>query len=157
MAINFGRGRNGEGTADTGSFALPAPPGPVAGLTAFIDQGSEFEGKLNFKDTVRIDGRFVGEISSENTLIVGETGEIEAKIRSQVVEVSGIVTGDVAAVRKLILHKTARLDGNVETAALVMEDGAIFNGRLTMSGGGAREARAKKGAEPGQGGAPKPA
>jgi hypothetical protein len=47
------------------------------GLSAFIDQGSEFEGKLSFKDTVRIDGRFRGEISSENTLIVGETGEID--------------------------------------------------------------------------------
>ena len=53
----------------------------AGGLTAFIDQGSEFEGKLSFKDTVRIDGRFRGEISSENTLIVGESGEIEAAIR----------------------------------------------------------------------------
>jgi cytoskeletal protein CcmA (bactofilin family) len=156
MAITFGRGKNGEGTGDTGTSSMPAPAGPVAGLTAFIDQGSEFEGKLNFKDTVRIDGRFIGEISSENTLIVGETGEIEAKIRSQVVEVSGIVTGDVVAVRKLILHKTARLEGNVETAALVVEDGALFNGRLTMSGG-AREGRAKKPGEAAQGGAPKPA
>jgi cytoskeletal protein CcmA (bactofilin family) len=106
-----------------------------SGLTAFIDRGSEFEGKLSFKDTVRIDGRFVGEITSENTLIVGESGEIEAKIRSQVVEVSGVVTGDVIATRKLILHKSARLEGNVETGALVVEEGACLNGRLTMAAG----------------------
>ena len=57
-----------------------APPSSGGGLTAFIDQGSEFEGKLSFKDTVRIDGHFTGEITSENTLVVGETGEIEANI-----------------------------------------------------------------------------
>jgi len=66
---------------------------------------------------------------------VGESGEIEAKIRSQVVEVSGVVTGDVVATRKLILHKSARLEGNVETAALVVEEGACLNGRLTMTAG----------------------
>jgi cytoskeletal protein CcmA (bactofilin family) len=134
MALTFGRGRNGEGGGEAGA---PGPLFPAinsgTGLTAFIDRGSEFEGKLSFKDTVRIDGRFVGEITSENTLIVGESGEIEAKIRSQVVEVSGAVTGDVVATRKLILHKTARLEGNVETSALVMEEGASLNGRLTMA------------------------
>jgi cytoskeletal protein CcmA (bactofilin family) len=136
MALTFGRGKIGEGGGDMGtSIPSLAPMSSGSGLTAFIDRGSEFEGKLSFKDTVRIDGRFVGEISSENTLIVGESGEIEAKIRSQVVEVSGVVTGDVTATRKLILHKTARLEGNVETAALVMEEGASLNGRLTMATG----------------------
>ena len=144
MALTFGRGRNGEG----GEGGISAPSFPTtssgSGLTAFIDRGSEFEGKLSFKDTVRIDGRFVGEISSENTLIVGESGEIEAKIRSQVVEVSGVVTGDVVAARKLILHKTARLEGNVETAALVVEEGASLNGRLTMTTGPSEGRKAAK-------------
>jgi cytoskeletal protein CcmA (bactofilin family) len=146
MALTFGRGGKGEGGSEFGALSPSLPTtSSGSGLTAFIDQGSEFEGKLSFKDCVRIDGRFVGEISSENTLIVGESGEIEAKIRSQVVEVSGAVTGDVVATRKLILHKTARLEGNVETAALVMEEGASLNGRLTMAAG-AREGR--KGARP---------
>jgi len=135
MALTFGRGRNGEGGDEGGSIPSLSPMSSGSGLTAFIDRGSEFEGKLSFKDTVRIDGRFVGEITSENTLIVGESGEIEAKIRSQVVEVSGVVTGDVVATRKLILHKSARLEGNVETAALVVEEGACLNGRLTMTAG----------------------
>jgi hypothetical protein len=59
---------------DKGSTPVPTSSGGVGALTAFIDQGSEFSGKLSFKDTVRIDGRFEGEIKSENTLIVGETG-----------------------------------------------------------------------------------
>jgi len=108
----------------------PAPaPG---GLTAFIDQGSEFEGKLSFKDTVRIDGHFRGEISSENTLIVGDSGTVEASIRSQHVIISGTVNGDVVAAGSLVLHKSARLEGNIQTPHLTVEDGAIFNGNVSM-------------------------
>ena len=104
----------------------------LGSLTAFIDQGSSFEGKLSFKDTVRIDGHFSGQISSENTLVVGETGVIEANVRSQTVIISGVVAGDISAAAKVILHKTGRVDGNVETPSLVMEDGAVINGQIKM-------------------------
>jgi cytoskeletal protein CcmA (bactofilin family) len=107
--------------------------GGVGALTAFIDQGSEFSGKLSFKDTVRIDGRFDGEISSENTLIVGETGSITATIRSQMIVISGEVHGEITATGQVVLHKTARVDGNIHTARLVVEDGAIFTGRVEMN------------------------
>ena len=127
----FGR-RNedeyGTGTAE----APPASSSAAGGLTAFIDQGSSFEGKLSFKDTVRIDGHFSGEITSENTLVVGETGEIEANIQSQTVIVSGAIHGDVDAAKKVVLHKTAQVTGNVKSPSIVIEDGAILNGTLSM-------------------------
>jgi cytoskeletal protein CcmA (bactofilin family) len=136
MALSFGRKSDGmEPTTGSPAPLAPAPPqeiGAPAGLTAYIDQGSEFEGKLSFKDTVRIDGRFLGEIASENTLVVGETGEIMAQIRSQTVIVSGTVTGNITATRKLVLHKTARVEGDVETSSLVIEDGGVLNGRIAM-------------------------
>jgi cytoskeletal protein CcmA (bactofilin family) len=110
-----------------------ASGGGVGALTAFIDQGSEFSGKLNFKDTVRIDGRFEGEISSENTLIVGETGAVTATIKSQVVVISGEVHGEITASGQVVLHKTAKVDGNIHTARLVVEDGAVFTGRIEMN------------------------
>ena len=131
MALkSFGRGRDGDD--DLGGRPA-SPPVTAGGLTAFIDQGSEFEGKLSFRDTVRIDGRFRGEISSENTLIVGESGEIDATIRSNTVAISGAVTGEVHAARKVVLHKTARVQGNIETPSIVIEEGAQFNGQLRMA------------------------
>lgn len=142
----FLRGRNEDGGVEATppasesftSHAATAPSPPVS-LSAFIDQGSEFEGKLTFKDTVRIDGAFRGEITSQNTLIVGETGEIMATVRSRQVVVSGCVVGDVFASERLVLHKTARVDGDVEAASLAIEEGAVLNGRVTM--GGARPPR----------------
>ena len=108
--------------------------GALGNLTAFIDQGSEFEGKLSFKDTVRIDGRFRGEISSENTLIVGESGEIEASITSNTIAISGSVVGDVVAKQKVVIHKTGCVEGNIETPSLVVEEGARLDGQLKMGG-----------------------
>jgi len=161
MAISgFGRGKQGDsmssGAGYTTSSPAPSPaPSGGGGLTAFIDQGSQFEGKLSFKDTVRIDGEFSGEISSENTLIVGETGEITATIRSNIVVVSGTVTGNIYAGRQIVLHKTARVEGDLECPSVVIEEGALFNGQLKMHGAGA--ASKLKSVEGGQSGAPKPA
>lgn len=155
MALGpFGRNRVGDvvgsetGGASAGETSR-SEGAPLAGLSAFIDQGSEFEGKLSFKDTVRIDGRFLGEITSENTLVVGETGEIMAQIQSQTVIVSGHVAGNVIATRKLVLHKTARIEGDVQTGALVMEDGAQLNGRVSMTTAPRREGAPLKVVEPG--------
>jgi cytoskeletal protein CcmA (bactofilin family) len=124
----FGR----RGTEDFQAGVAPVSNGESGGLTAFIDQGSSFEGKLSFKDTVRIDGHFSGHITSENTLVVGESGVIEADILSQVVIVSGTIHGNVVASRKVVLHKTAELQGDVEAPCLVVEEGAVLNGKLNM-------------------------
>jgi cytoskeletal protein CcmA (bactofilin family) len=115
-------GRDSENRTTTGTGAL----------TAFIDQGSEFSGKLSFKDTVRIDGRFEGEISSQNTLIVGETGRVQATIVSEVVVVSGEVKGDIVARKQLTVHRSGKVDGNVRARGLVVEEGAAINGSIEM-------------------------
>jgi cytoskeletal protein CcmA (bactofilin family) len=102
-------------------------------LNAFIDQGSEFSGRLRFSDTVRIDGKFDGEISSDNTLIVGESGSIKATIQSEVVIISGEVEGDIVAPNQVVIHKMARVTGDIRTASLAVEEGAQINGQITMT------------------------
>jgi len=144
MAITpFGRGGDDQDAPRPSSSG--AGSAGAGGLTAFIDQGSEFEGKLSFRDTVRIDGSFRGEITSENTLIVGESGVIEATIRSNTIAISGCVTGDVLAETKVVLHKTARVEGNIATPSIVIEDGALVNGQIDMKTAGAGSLKAIKG------------
>jgi cytoskeletal protein CcmA (bactofilin family) len=137
MAFLRARGEEGGDTMVSGIPQSPASSTMTSSggnLSAFIDQGSEFEGKLSFKDTVRIDGCFRGEIASQNTLVVGETGEIMATVRSCSVIVSGNVTGNIFATERLVLHKTARVEGDIEAASVAIEEGAVLNGKLTMSG-----------------------
>lgn len=134
MAFLRVRGEEGSGEVVLAGISQSPPAGGAANLSAFIDQGSEFEGKLSFKDTVRIDGCFRGEITSQNTLVVGETGEIMATVRSRNVIVSGTVTGNVFATEKIVLHKTARVEGDIEAGCVAIEEGAIVNGKITMNG-----------------------
>ena len=73
----------------------------IKGLTAedlngFMDAGTEFHGELRFRNTFRIDGKLKGRIVSENTLIVGEAGEVDAEIECGVVSIRGTVSADAS-------------------------------------------------------------
>ncbi len=69
---------------------------------------------------------------SEGTLIVGKDANVEGQVRVGQLILSGRVTGEVTAQRKVILHRTGNLNGNLSTPVLVMEEGAVIEGRITM-------------------------
>ena len=103
------------------------------GLTAFIDEGSEIEGKYTFSGTVMLNGKFKGEISTNDTLIVGEKAVINADIRAGQVLVSGEVVGNVQATERVELKRTARMFGDVEAPVIVVEEGVLFEGHCRMT------------------------
>ncbi len=104
----------------------------TARVNSFLDKGTEFDGKLAFEGAVRINGRFSGEIYSEGTLYVGESGEVNAEVQVSTAIVSGAVTGDIVASDKVELQRSARLRGNIKTQVLKIEEGAIFEGNCQM-------------------------
>jgi cytoskeletal protein CcmA (bactofilin family) len=101
-------------------------------LNALLGRGSEFDGKLTFEGTVRIDGRFTGSIVTTDTLVVGEGAQVNAEISCGTIIVHGTVTGNVKASASVELHPPARVNGNVETPALVVLKGVTFNGQCKM-------------------------
>jgi cytoskeletal protein CcmA (bactofilin family) len=111
-------------------------------LTAFIDEGSEIEGKYTFSGTVMLNGKFRGEISSTDTLIVGEKGIVHATINAGIVLVSGQVFGNVAATERVELRGSAKVFGDVEAPVVVVEEGVLFEGhcRMTQAPGAADDA-----------------
>jgi cytoskeletal protein CcmA (bactofilin family) len=102
-------------------------------LTAFIDEGSELEGKFTFSGTVMLNGRFRGEIVTNDSLIVGEKGVVNASIRAGVVLISGEVVGNVLAAERVELRGTARVYGDVEAPVVVVEEGVLFEGHCRMT------------------------
>ena len=103
-------------------------------LNAFLDKGSEFEGKLVFQGSVRIDGKFKGDIISNDYLIVGETGIVEGTINVGNATISGTVNGKLQIKNKLELLSTGKIDGEIFTKILSISEGAQFNGNCTMNG-----------------------
>ena len=108
---------------------------PTAGtsdLNALLGRGSEFEGKLTFEGTVRIDGKFNGTIASGDVLVIGEGAKISAEITCATIIVHGEVTGNLRARNAIELHHPARVRGNVETPSLMIEKGVLFEGQAKM-------------------------
>ena len=101
-------------------------------LNGFLDRGSSFKGELEFEDTMRIDGRFNGKIISKNELIVGESATIEGDILVGRVAISGTVIGKIVAAQKVEIHRNGKVYSDIDTPALVIEEGAIFQGNCTM-------------------------
>ncbi|HZP37473.1 MAG TPA: polymer-forming cytoskeletal protein [Methylomirabilota bacterium] len=102
-------------------------------LTAFIDEGCEMEGRYSFRGTVMLNGKFKGEISSGDTLIIGERAVLEADVRAGRLTVSGEVTGNLHATERIELKRTARVYGDVEAPVVVVEEGVLFEGHCRMS------------------------
>ncbi len=101
-------------------------------LNALLGRGSEFDGKLTFEGTVRIDGRFTGTIVTKDTLVVGEGAQVSAEIVCGTLIVHGSVTGNVKASVAVELHAPARVTGNIETVALLVSRGVAWNGQCKM-------------------------
>jgi cytoskeletal protein CcmA (bactofilin family) len=102
-------------------------------LTAFIDEGSEIEGKYTFHGTVMLNGKFSGEIHSTDTLIIGERGIVNATVHAGTVVISGEVTGNVLATERVELRGSARVFGDVEAPVVVVEEGVLFEGHCRMT------------------------
>ena len=101
-------------------------------IKAFLGAGSNFDGKLSFDEMVRLDGKFSGEITSTDTLIVGQSGEIEGQISVGTLILSGKFTGDIKATSLVELRNPAVVTGTIETQSLIIDDKVIFNGQVKM-------------------------
>jgi cytoskeletal protein CcmA (bactofilin family) len=103
-------------------------------LNALLGRGSEFDGKLTFEGTVRIDGKFTGTIVTNDVLVVGEGAKINAEINCGTVVVHGEITGNVKAKNAVELHHPAKVRGNIEAPSLMIEKGVMFEGQAKMEG-----------------------
>jgi cytoskeletal protein CcmA (bactofilin family) len=103
-------------------------------ITAVIEEGCEFEGKLSFEGTVRIGGKFKGEVYTKDTLVVAEGAHVEADIQSGVVVINGTVEGNINATSRVEIHEPAIFRGNIRTPSLKVDKGVIFEGQSSMTG-----------------------
>ncbi|HZZ86408.1 MAG TPA: polymer-forming cytoskeletal protein [Anaeromyxobacteraceae bacterium] len=101
-------------------------------LNALLGKGSEFEGKLTFEGTVRIDGKFTGSVNTNDVLVVGEGAKLNAEVTCGTIVVHGEVNGNIKAKSAIELHHPAKVRGNIETPSLMIEKGVIFEGQAKM-------------------------
>ncbi len=123
-----------EGNAMGISKREDGTPGAGGSGDLLLGAGAEFEGKLTFAGTVRIDAKFKGSIVTNDVLVVGDSARIDADISCGTVIVYGEVNGNIKAKSAVELHAPAKVRGDVETPSLSIEKGAFFQGQSSMPG-----------------------
>jgi cytoskeletal protein CcmA (bactofilin family) len=124
-------------------------------LSGFVGGGTVVTGEANFKAMMRVDGHLSGRIASTSgTLIVGANGKVDANIEVAIAVIHGTINGDIVATQRLELGRAAKVNGNIQTPSLIIEQGAVFEGSckmLQMSAAAAdkskKESNAKKSAD----------
>ena len=101
-------------------------------LNCIVGEESTFKGDINVSGSVRIDGEFEGHIAATQSLLIGKTGIVKADVEVRDLMVAGVIVGNLKAVERVELHTGARVDGDIETGSLVVDDGVVFNGRCFM-------------------------
>jgi cytoskeletal protein CcmA (bactofilin family) len=103
-------------------------------LSSLLGEGASFEGKLLFEGRVRIDGKFRGEIASDDVLILGERSDVDAKIEvGSLIVLGGTLRGEVRATRAVELHAPAKVFGNITAPQLVIDRGVQFEGQSKLT------------------------
>jgi cytoskeletal protein CcmA (bactofilin family) len=97
-----------------------------------VGQGARLEGTVVSAGSLRIDGQVKGKISAEGDVLLSAHSHVEAEIQAQNVTVAGRFKGNIAVTGRAELARGGRVDGNVTAKALVVAEGAVFNGQSLM-------------------------
>lgn len=103
-------------------------------IVGLLGKGTEFEGKLIFDGTLRIDGKFKGEVITKGILAIGEGALVHAEVEADTIIVRGEMHGNLTATKKIEIKGNGRLYGNINTPSLIVDEGVIFEGSCQMNG-----------------------
>lgn len=102
-------------------------------ISTILGADATLEGRLDVKQGVRIEGKFHGDLTSQDQVAIGPEGCVEGTVRAREVIIGGKVTGKVFCEGKVVLEENAFLQGELRTMKLVVYEGARFNGTSQMS------------------------
>lgn len=98
-----------------------------------ISRGAVLEGTLRAESDVRISGRIVGSLRVQGRAIITEEGFVDGELIAQSADIAGGLEGLIRVTERLMLRTSARVDADIRAARLIMEDGAVCNGRFRMT------------------------
>jgi len=101
-------------------------------LNSMIGQGCKLKGDIEIQGTIRIDGHFEGSISNPDTLIIGKGGVVKAEVKVKNAIIGGKLIGNIAAANKIELQSGSHVEGDIQTARLVIDEGVFFEGNCKM-------------------------
>ena len=114
------------------SLFKKTPSADPGEMVTVIGAEAAIQGVVSAKGSLRVDGRVDGSVVDGRTLVVGAGGRVEGDVSAEAVVVGGEVRGNINASVQLEILSTGRVHGDIRTPRLMVEEGAIFNGRCEM-------------------------
>jgi cytoskeletal protein CcmA (bactofilin family) len=106
-----------------------------------IGEGSIFDGRFYVNGSILIEGKFQGDIKTDDQLVVGPTGKVKTDIVARRVTIAGTLIGNIVASEEVNLLHTGKVLGNISTPRLTVEPGVITEGRVTITSGQAEDTK----------------
>ena len=103
--------------------------------TSIIAQGCKFDGSIEVRGTLRIEGEYKGTIGTPESLIIGKTGIVHATVTVKNAIIGGQLFGNIAAENKIELQSGSHVEGDIKTKRLVIDEGVFFEGNCSMGSG----------------------
>jgi cytoskeletal protein CcmA (bactofilin family) len=100
---------------------------------SLVGPNTAIEGKIKTEGSIRIDGKLLGDVMAKVNAAIGSSGVVEGSVAARNVSVAGRIKGTVTAAEKLILEAKSVTRGDIRAARLVVDEGAMFDGRCDMS------------------------
>jgi cytoskeletal protein CcmA (bactofilin family) len=123
-----------ENTSDTGRVPALSSPAAAERRIAVLGPTLRFKGDLSAEEDFIFQGRIQGSIHHTQRIVVGTQGVVQGNIYARVVVVDGNVEGDLYGKESVVVHETGRVHGNIYAPRVGISDGAVFNGRIDMTG-----------------------
>ena len=139
---NLGSGSSFRSTASDVNVGLPttrlsrSPTVDGVEVESLIGERTSFEGTLKTEGSVRLLGAIQGEIESKNTIIVEEKARVTARLTAAHVTVAGQVDGQIFCEGRVEIRPTGRVTGEINAGALIVQEGAFFEGNSKMAAHG---------------------
>lgn len=116
------------------------PAADVERKIAVLGPTLRFKGELSAEEDFILQGRIEGSINHTQSVTIGTDGAVVGNIHARVVVVDGNVEGDLHGIESVVVHETGRVVGNIFAPRVALVDGAVFNGRIDMTGSAASHA-----------------
>ena len=106
-------------------------------INTFLGFDTTIEGKIEFRGSIRINGKVKGKICSNGgTVIVGEKAVVDAEIVVDKAIIMGEINGSINANNRIEIYPPGRVIGDIQTNVILIEAGAVFNGKCSMKNKG---------------------
>jgi len=111
---------------------MPNQQNPAQDQINLVGKGTVFEGTIRAESDVRASGQVIGTLQVKGKAMIAESGSVDGEIIATNADIAGHVHGEVKVEERLVLKSTARVEGNIHTDRLVVEEGAEFTVECEM-------------------------